>query len=796
MSSERRITRVVFACDTPLGLKIGTNKLGLTIVVGFHSLAAPVEEGNQVDGPGAVCCCINKADVLIRVNEDSCYGLDHEAVKKRVTLLKGSLKRSDGTIYLTFASPAEAQIGMNESDEKAAETAANAPVVDAQSLYVAYLEGLCADRHQNVTRKSKSKSKSKTPTTSKSSIITSAASTKPPLTPPPSTLPTPTLTSSTQSSPSLPSTPTVPKSPPKSMLEQCHAALNGNENDIVDIQALSTLIFHNGVPEEIGLRSTIWRLFLGYLPVQRKEWKATVQLKRELYFQWCEDLYPKDAHERRSVGDQLKSKQNPTATTVLQPKDKIETKTEDTEKTNKTDKADKTDKTEKTEKTEKMEKIDKADKADKAEKAEIDPLSPSLDQEWTNRWSESALLSEIWKDVKRTHNSYSFFSRERDPTIADTLERILFIYAQLNRGVRYVQGMNEVLAPILFCFFKDRVATKTTKKINKDDDEDDEKEKDDELNLGYSNLKNVEADVFFCFQTIMSHMHHLFITGLDDSNQGLDGTLNQMMNDITEQNSSLATHLIEKLQLDPKFYGMRWITTLLAREFDMPDCLRLWDSLFADLFKTQSFDFLIVLCACIVTSQQDLLMTGDFATAITALQQQYSVMDINALIRISIERNDDKNNPNKSARKIYKSSGSFRRDVVAANLKNVAGVMEAKAANLFGRVKSWASEKKKKSEVIEKNGSGKNGGNKGSGNGSSVSFNGSAKSDVSFKSSLPERGSLMDLTTSNSPKVVGKKKVESPKFVEKKSIFGENSGGGLFDESGSSGEEGGEGLFD
>ena len=38
-------------------------------------------------------------------------------------------------------------------------------------------------------------------------------------------------------------------------------------------------------------------------------------------------------------------------------------------------------------------------------------------------------------------------------------------------------------------FFKDRVATKTTKKINKDKDDDDEKEKDDELNLGYSNLK-------------------------------------------------------------------------------------------------------------------------------------------------------------------------------------------------------------------------------------------------------------------------------------------------------------------
>ena len=32
----------------------------------------------------------------------------------------------------------------------------------------------------------------------------------------------------------------------------------------------------------------------------------------------------------------------------------------------------------------------------------------------------------------------------------DVLSRILFIYAKLNPGVRYVQGMNELLAPIYF----------------------------------------------------------------------------------------------------------------------------------------------------------------------------------------------------------------------------------------------------------------------------------------------------------------------------------------------------------
>jgi len=39
-------------------------------------------------------------------------------------------------------------------------------------------------------------------------------------------------------------------------------------------------------------------------------------------------------------------------------------------------------------------------------------------------------------------------------THADVLSRILFIYAKLNPGVRYVQGMNEILAVLYFCFFE------------------------------------------------------------------------------------------------------------------------------------------------------------------------------------------------------------------------------------------------------------------------------------------------------------------------------------------------------
>ena len=38
-------------------------------------------------------------------------------------------------------------------------------------------------------------------------------------------------------------------------------------------------------------------------------------------------------------------------------------------------------------------------------------------------------------------------------THADILTRILFVYAKLNPGIKYTQGMNELLAIIYYCFY-------------------------------------------------------------------------------------------------------------------------------------------------------------------------------------------------------------------------------------------------------------------------------------------------------------------------------------------------------
>lgn len=73
---------------------------------------------------------------------------------------------------------------------------------------------------------------------------------------------------------------------------------------------------------------------------------------------------------------------------------------------------------------------------------------------------------------------------------ADVLARVLFIYAKLNQGVKYVQGMNEVLATLYYCFWQ----------FNDED---------------VLPVKYMESDLFFCFTNLMMEIRDGFLRDLD-----------------------------------------------------------------------------------------------------------------------------------------------------------------------------------------------------------------------------------------------------------------------------------------
>lgn len=76
------------------------------------------------------------------------------------------------------------------------------------------------------------------------------------------------------------------------------------------------------------------------------------------------------------------------------------------------------------------------------------------------------------------------------------MARVLFIYAKLNKGIKYVQGMNEVIAILYYCFWKFG--------------------SDSVISTQY-----MESDLFFCFSNLMSEIKDGFLRDLDKEESGI-----------------------------------------------------------------------------------------------------------------------------------------------------------------------------------------------------------------------------------------------------------------------------------
>ena len=69
------------------------------------------------------------------------------------------------------------------------------------------------------------------------------------------------------------------------------------------------------------------------------------------------------------------------------------------------------------------------------------------ESQWSRDFGDTELRDIIWKDCERTYSEIAFFVTNKA-----IMARILYIFGKLNQSVEYVQGMNELLAPILYAF--------------------------------------------------------------------------------------------------------------------------------------------------------------------------------------------------------------------------------------------------------------------------------------------------------------------------------------------------------
>jgi hypothetical protein len=240
--------------------------------------------------------------------------------------------------------------------------------------------------------------------------------------------------------------------------------------------------------------------------------------------------------------------------------------------------------------------------------------------------TDKQLLEDIHNDIKRTHTHMNFFfmpcnkerrdtltnedieeivkthrgSRElkvlneiyksRDSTHSDVLCRILYIYAKLNPDLGYVQGMNEILAPIYYTFSFDEQMDSPT---------------------------DIEADTYWAFSFLMEDIKPMFMRSSDNTSEGIFSKLQRLTECLKIIDKDIYNHL-QKTGVDLNLVAFRWFVLMFTQELILPDILRVWDMI---LVEKDRFLNLYFIALAFITLKKVEILKGDFTGIIMKMQE-------------------------------------------------------------------------------------------------------------------------------------------------------------------------------
>lgn len=174
---------------------------------------------------------------------------------------------------------------------------------------------------------------------------------------------------------------------------------------------------------------------------------------------------------------------------------------------------------------------------------------------------------QIEKDVKRTDRTYEFFAGDNNPNLAK-LQDILMTYVMYNFDLGYVQGMSDLLAPIL-CLVQN------------------------------------EAESFWCFVGFMQKVFANF----DIDQKGMKQQLENLRVLLAFVNERLFNYMREN-QSENMYFCFRWLLVWFKREFSNSDIMQLWEVLWTGL---PCPNFHLFVCVAILDQEMDVFIDGKFS---------------------------------------------------------------------------------------------------------------------------------------------------------------------------------------
>ncbi|XP_063265388.1 TBC1 domain family member 5 isoform X2 [Prinia subflava] len=278
------------------------------------------------------------------------------------------------------------------------------------------------------------------------------------------------------------------------------------------------------------------------------------------------------------------------------------------------------------------------------------PLSQDEGSLWNKFFQDKELRAMIEQDVTRTFPEMQYFQQEN---VRKILTDVLFCYARENEQLLYKQGMHELLAPIVFILHCDHQAFSHASEAAQPSEE----------MKALLNPEYLEHDAYAMFTRLMKTAEHWFSTFEHDGQKEKDVMITPMpfarpqdlgpSIAIVAKVNQIQDHLLKKhdielymhlnrLEIAPQIYGLRWVRLLFGREFPLQDLLVVWDALFADSITLNLVDYIFVAMLLYI---RDALISSNYQTCLGLLMHYPPIGDVHSLILRALFLRDPKRNP-------------------------------------------------------------------------------------------------------------------------------------------------------
>ena len=186
---------------------------------------------------------------------------------------------------------------------------------------------------------------------------------------------------------------------------------------------------------------------------------------------------------------------------------------------------------------------------------------------------------------------------------SDVLERILYIYAKINKDVGYVQGMNAILAPIYYCYCLDNTCEK----------------------------ENIEADTFWSFSYLMDDIKKIFQKKNDSLKGGIFDKIILLELMVSKIDKDIFNKLQKNNKIDNFYFAIKWINLFFSQQMIMPDVLRLWDIIFSE---EDRYYFVYIFSLAILEYNKKDILKRDYYEIIEKLQN-INLDNVEQIIKIA-----------------------------------------------------------------------------------------------------------------------------------------------------------------